>query len=317
MAINNLAKLAESLGLHYLPKGNVMYGDYKGYSVAAQFDNDRRTYIITASAKPSSEYSTANPGNMIQDLTSQSKAIKAVLLNGYGIEVVTLPSSFSNKTSMTNIATALNILTDYLSQNMFTNCCNKCGIENSSSLYSVNTSLNYLCDNCHNDTIGTLEMNKQAIKLKKGNMITGIVGAFLGALLGSVIWILIAQLGYISAIGGIAIAVCAFKGYEMFGGKLNVTGIIICCVIVIATIYFATHMSYAIEVYNVFSEMYGMSFFDSFRIVPEMIKEEPELMAAFIGDLVIGYVLSLIVVIPSAISTAKTKSGVYNIGKIG
>ncbi len=46
---------------------------------------------------------------------------------------------------------------------------------------------------------------------KKENWLAGIVGAFIGSLIGVGVIILLGQLGYVAALSGIAMAVCALK----------------------------------------------------------------------------------------------------------
>ena len=66
-----------------------------------------------------------------------------------------------------------------------------------------------------------------AVKEKPENVVTGIVGALLGAAIGAAAIILLDMAGYMAAISGVILAVCAYKGYELLGGKLSKTGIII------------------------------------------------------------------------------------------
>ena len=49
---------------------------------------------------------------------------------------------------------------------------------------------------------------------KRENVPAGIVGAFLGSLIGVACAVLIGQLGYVASISGLVMAVCALKGYE-------------------------------------------------------------------------------------------------------
>ena len=48
---------------------------------------------------------------------------------------------------------------------------------------------------------------------KRENVPAGIVGAFLGSLIGVACAVLIGQLGYVASISGLVMAVCALKGY--------------------------------------------------------------------------------------------------------
>ncbi len=138
----------------------------------------------------------------------------------------------------------------------------------------------------------SIAMNQQTQREKKSNIIGGIVGSLIGALIGSIIWIIIYQLGYIAAVGGLAIAICSIKGYELFGGKLNLTGIIITSIITIMLVYLAQHVSLGIDIYNAYKE-FDITIFDAIRSVPEFLAEE-SIMRPFFTDLIVGYILTLI-----------------------
>ena len=69
--------------------------------------------------------------------------------------------------------------------------------------------------------------------IKRENVISGIVGAFLGSLIGVVVIVLLDQLGYVAALSGIVMGVCTLKGYELLGGKLSKRGVVISVLIMI------------------------------------------------------------------------------------
>lgn len=60
---------------------------------------------------------------------------------------------------------------------------------------------------------------------KRENIVAGAVGAFLGAMLGGACIVMLGQLGYVAALSGMVMAVCALKGYELLGGRLSVKGV--------------------------------------------------------------------------------------------
>ena len=55
-------------------------------------------------------------------------------------------------------------------------------------------------------------------KKRQENIVAGVVGAFLGTLLGVVCTVVIGQLGYVASVSGLIMAVGALKGYELLGG---------------------------------------------------------------------------------------------------
>lgn len=76
---------------------------------------------------------------------------------------------------------------------------------------------------------------------KPENMITGIIGAIAGALLGGFSIILLDQLGFVASLSGFLIAFLSLKGYEWLGGRLTKKGIItsiVLCALVPILSYF-------------------------------------------------------------------------------
>lgn len=67
----------------------------------------------------------------------------------------------------------------------------------------------------------------------------GIVGAIAGALVGCIIWIVIYAVGFISAIGGFAIAFGAIKGYEMATKNVDKMGALVAILCTLIGVYLA------------------------------------------------------------------------------
>ena len=83
-------------------------------------------------------------------------------------------------------------------------------------------------------------------RTRKENIVAGVVGAFLGSLIGVVCTVVIGQLGYVAAISGLIMAVCALKGYELLGGTLSKKGVAVSAVLILAMTWFAHQASWAI-----------------------------------------------------------------------
>lgn len=139
---------------------------------------------------------------------------------------------------------------------------------------------------------------------KPVNMVTGIVGAFLGVLIGVVLWVIIYQMGYIAGLAGFVMMICAFKGFELLGGKMNIPGAVICIVMVLVAVYFAHNISIAI---SVMTEVDGYTFGTAYRFIPTFRNMSSEFDSAYIHDLVLGYVLTLVAIVPSIKSMISRK----------
>ncbi len=138
---------------------------------------------------------------------------------------------------------------------------------------------------------------------KKENMINGIVGALLGAALGAAAIILVSRLGFVAGLCGIILAVCTFKGYELLGGKLSTTGIIICSVLILITPYFADRIDWAILIAQEFDAPFGRAF----SAIPELVELEGIESDVYWGNLVKLYIFTLLGAVSNIIAAFKTK----------
>ena len=127
------------------------------------------------------------------------------------------------------------------------------------------------------------------------NVIAGIVGAFLGSLLGVVAIVVISQLGYVAAISGIIMGVCTLKGYELLAKGFSKKSIFISTIIAIIMVYVAHNIDYAIFI-AVYS---GVTFFEAYQVLRMLITEEPELAREFYGGLAMLYLFTLLGLVPT------------------
>ena len=128
----------------------------------------------------------------------------------------------------------------------------------------------------------------------KENVMAGIVGAFLFALVGGVLWFVIYLLGFIAGISGLIGAVCAIKGYSVFSKKESTKGIIISVVIALLVIVLAWYLCLGYDVYQAYKMWYEagdidytVSYFEAVQ-VSHYYLTDPEIGLAYLGDLGIG-----------------------------
>lgn len=128
---------------------------------------------------------------------------------------------------------------------------------------------------------------------KKENLLAGLVGAFIGALIGGACIILISQLGYIASVSGLVLAICTLKGYELLSGKLSGKGIVISIVLMLVTPYLADRIDWAILITQEWAE-FGVTFAEAFAVFPELLKDGTVEMGAYIKNLLMIYGFALI-----------------------
>lgn len=139
-----------------------------------------------------------------------------------------------------------------------------------------------------------LETNE---KKRHENVVAGVVGAFLGALVGVVCTVVIGQLGYVASVSGLIMAVGALKGYELLGGTLSKKGTVISSVLILIMTYLAHRLTLAFAV----ADALGIGIFDSFQIVPALVSEGIVEARAYWGDLAMLYLFTLLGAVPTII----------------
>lgn len=287
-----LNEIKQITQLNHLEKEGLLTGTYRGYNLSiGTLSKSQNISYIHIPLKIPQEFSAEKVSIFLNELRGKYKGISVASYEGFRIKINYAPRlKKQNKTEI--IMNIINEILNFSNTNSFVSCCEICGESNVMAPLIVNGVIKSCCINCRLDVKNSIAMNQQAQREKKSNIIGGIVGSLIGALIGAVVWIIIYQLGYIAAVGGLAIAVCSIKGYELFGGKLNLTGIIITSIITIASVYLAQHISLGIDIYNAYKEL-DITIFDAIRSVPEFLTEE-SIVRPFLTDLIVGYILTLI-----------------------
>lgn len=139
------------------------------------------------------------------------------------------------------------------------------------------------------------------------NIPAGIVGAFLGSLIGAACLILLSRLGYVAALSGVVMGLCSLKGYEKLGGKLSVRGIVLSCAVMAIMVYFADRADWAVLI----TKEYEAGLFGAFQIVPTLIELGVIDRSVYLSSLAWEYVFSAagaaIAVVPAVKRLRKEK----------
>ena len=134
--------------------------------------------------------------------------------------------------------------------------CNKCGQE-----VVTDTTV---CEHCG------ASLTQEAMKpVKPENVLTGTIGAIIGAAIGIAVIILFSRLGKIASLSGLILTVCTMKGYELLGHQMSIKGIIISILLVIAAPYLADRLDWAIVVVQ---EWGDIPLTDAFAKIPEFVE---------------------------------------------
>ncbi|MDR2210983.1 MAG: hypothetical protein LBO65_05875 [Spirochaetaceae bacterium] len=165
--------------------------------------------------------------------------------------------------------------------------CQLCELNTPDGYYKYDNKIVPLCDDCVTKT------NAKKDELKSADFqsyVIGSIGALVGALLGSIVWILIGLLGYYASIGGVAISYASFAGYTKLGGKSNKAAIIIIAISVLIAVVFAELAGLGIEIMKYLkSKDVQVSLSELIQIMGELLKEGES-----IGDMIRSMLLGLL-----------------------
>ena len=145
---------------------------------------------------------------------------------------------------------------------------------------------------------GLIEENFPVEAIKE-NVPAGIVGAFLGGIIGSLLIVLIGFLGFVASIGGVAVAVTTLTGYEKFAKKLSVRGIVISVIVMIIIITFITRLEWTIDIWMEMSEYGGdISPLAVFLNMHAILKEF-DCVAEYVKEIVVLFIFTAIGAVPT------------------
>ncbi len=143
-----------------------------------------------------------------------------------------------------------------------------------------------------------------------GNVITGIVGAFLFSIIGGVLYFILYQFGFIAGICGFIMFALAKFGYGLFAktkNKNSTAGLISAIVSTILMIFLAEYFCLSFEIYNLYnSEGFDITILDAVVNTP-LFLEDTEIKKAVLFDLLIAYGLSFIATIRDIMDIVKAR----------
>ncbi len=307
--------VAEQTGLYLDEANGTIYGRRGEYEVLIYPVTADRPYqlgINICAERPDGQLTKEEIGEFCQALKQE----KILTLQQKGnliqlsLKVITNPQTLAAAVSEN-----LNRLVALLSSKGYVNVCQGCGTPQETRGYIMNGSRVFLCPDCYSSKYRAIMEAGQEKAARKSNVIGGIAGAFLGSLIGAACIILISQLGFVAAISGIVMAAATVKGYELLGGKMNVTGVVICSLIMIAMVYVADRLDWAIVAYRAMDAEYDL--FTMFRLVPKMLEAEAIEMSSYLGNLAMVYFFALIGAVPMITAAFQKEDVSSQFGPIG
>lgn len=286
-------------------------GTYKGYYIT--LENQAGRYLIKINATSPDDNGNTSLGSC---LSQQARLHKQLVQTQTYDHCAVLTIQGPNLAK--NIPPVINEIVDpvisYLVMNGYVSGCEHCGnTQERPDCYEINGGCHYLCRSCTEEIQRSLQEQQQTIVSQKSRLVPGLVGAFLGSLIGCILWVLIYKLGYIAGVAGAVTGICAMKGYEMFGGRLDKKGVIGSVLIMFVTLYFANKLAWSWDAYEALSE-YGLSFSETYQQLGDLLTESGH--TDYIKELIIGYVLTIACSYRNIANAFKASAGSFSFKKL-
>lgn len=265
----------QNIGFTVESKYQVAYGLVGGMKFVVHFIPNQRCYYMTTSVKGENDEAFIQGLKRIEEqqyvssVSYQQRNLMVYMTNKRGL-------------SIENFEMVMRDIVTICQTYQYVQCCRHCGSEENVGIYRINGQVDMICAECVQKIEASIETPKQS------NMPLGIVGAFIGSLIGVAAWILIYKLGFVAGITGFVMAFCCIKGYELLGKSIDKKGAIIAVVIAVLMLFVGEMGALALEIYDAFKDYYVINLWDAITSIPYFL-EDSEVMGAVVEDLLFGY----------------------------
>lgn len=276
--------VAEILRLNY-EKCNIAWGMYRGYILLIEPKYSIKTREISISLCVSFRGEPLRPG-MLPSLKLPEKM--RCYLDGYKIIIISKVSGHKDYI-IEELVEAASIIVDFVKQNAGENCDER-GVIGLATVWCIKGKYSLLGLESAMIFRTALAQNYTIIPKKRKNYVLGLLGAFGGAIIGGLLWLLVTRLGFITTLCSVVMGVMVTAGYKKLGGKYTSISLCICLLVSIITVCFMFHLNSAITFALAFREA-GISD-ASFRFCFENVKN-----IYILGDSLRDYYIDLLVAI--------------------
>lgn len=184
------------------------------------------------------------------------------------------------------------------------------------SLYLLENSYHYLSNRSYQQVAARFRHEEEQLNsdYPDRTIFTGLGAAFLGALVGALVWAFLLYFGYYAWFAAILSTTLAFHFYEKRRGIINAKSTVLITALVLLTLVLANVMTYAFIFTRGLAE-FNMSFSLALFNLLTLLREF-DLMASFIMDLLLGIGIAILFAIILALRLYKSSSRKNKIDKL-
>lgn len=286
-----IERITSELRLKFDEKMQIFAGKIDGYSVIVNQYQQSNTFYITFSV----DKATSLDSTEIKKLKDEIKTVSNINIEGRNV-VATTKTTLKKEVAIDNIVNSVKYMVKFFKENNFINCCSETGKTENVNEYVYDARFHILNEDVYIEKSSNIKSTEE----KEENFPAGAVGSLFGALIGMLVTILIARLGFVSGISGMILGVLTIKGYELLGKRISLKGIIVSLVFVLLATYAANLIDWAIEYNNEFN----VGLLNAIKEVPLAI-EYSGLNSEFMKGFFLMLVFALLGYIPTAMSYFK------------
>jgi hypothetical protein len=293
-------QLCERTGFVYDPDAYLYYKEIDGYQFAMSFYSSQ-FYLMSCVCLDGAVPQAKQIKKDVKENDEVKKAIKDVSVQGYRTVYIIKPA-FSQAKLIENICKAIRFVPAYYREKGYQNCCEYCGKVMDTGIYKFGNAARFLCDDDYRTMSEKVFTAMAEAEQVEGSVLAGSVGAFLGSLIGAAAIVLFGQLGFVSVLSGVIMGVCALRGYELLGKKMNVAGVIISCLIMVAMCYFANRLDWSIAV----ARALEWNIADAFMQCEDVCRYS-EVIGSYYASLAQILLFTLLGALPQALSAIRSR----------
>lgn len=304
-------QLAVNAGLRFDASRKIIYGQKNGFEIMVYAANPNYPYLLTVSLSAKSPMGPLSQAET-KPFVKGEKPVNSLIQQGNEIKMVI--KGVQNPNKMCDIFNnSVNAMISFLRSRGFEPCCQFCAQPVETADYDVGGSYMHLCPDCAGRLRSDMSLTTQQKQQKRENIIGGIVGAFLGTMIGIICIVIFGQLDRVAAISGVIMAVCAIKGYELLGGRLSKLGVVICVVMMVAMTYVG---NYLMVIISIAGEL-EMGISSAMQVFPELWAMDMIDTGVYWSNLFMLYAFTLLGAIPTVHANLKERKQEGTFGQIG
>ena len=243
-------KVCEKIGFKYDNSLRVLYGEKEGYTLALiPKDAYATSFNLIFSV-------SKDRLRILEDDLNNIKAMNT-LINGVTISNFVIAINIKTQNNVDKYVDTINEIIEsiinYFKDNKIVNTDEVNGEVCKTYVTNVKGNIQLIGDSTYNEFKN--QINSEEVNTEKENVPMGLLGAFIGSILGVLCIIILSQIGFVASVSGVVMGFATLEGYRKIGKNLDKKGIILSIVVMIIMTYLACRLDISISVHREVNEM--------------------------------------------------------------